>query len=173
MEGAAPQAQPSGPIETAAAWMNAVLRDRSLSRAWPITAQDLRQDMVATWVEANRSNWMLANEDPEAVIEDLASDHPERQNLWRLFDTVGTIELRALWPNVDLDTWGWATDPRPLALDLEAVLLLDAGPLDENNRPLTPGPHPAIAFLMHYADNVWRVSAVTSPDRLPTASGRH
>jgi hypothetical protein len=169
MEGAV-EAQVEGPIEAASAWVNAILRRGSLAVAWPLTDPDNRESLAESWVAENQDHPALAGEDLETIVEDLASLEPERLELWHYFDASTVLCFRSALANVDLDSWGWATNPRPVAIDFEAVILVDAGPLDEDNRPTAPGPYPAIGFLMHYVEGAWLVNAVTSPEEEPAPS---
>jgi hypothetical protein len=156
-----------GPLGAASNWVNAILRDGSLKAAWPLTDEDMREDLAASWVAVNRRHPLLLDEDPEAIAEDLATLEPTRPLLWDGFELSQVAFLRDQMAAVDLDTWCWATDPRPLGVDLEGALFIDAGPLDEVGRPLEPlrpGEHPALAFVMQYVDSSWLVSAVSVPE---------
>lgn len=165
------QAQMEGPTGAASAWINAILRRGSLAVAWPLTDPENREVLVTAWLLQNSDHPAVAGEDLDTLADDLASLTPDRLELWHYFDVAMVQHFRWVLANVDLDVWGWASDPRPMAVDLEGVLLVDAGPLDEHNRPLTPGPHPAIAFVMRYVDGAWLVNAVAAPDKLPGLSG--
>lgn len=159
-----------GPLGAASEWVNAVMRAGSLSLAWQFTDSDMRKDLATAWVAANRDDPLLAGKDRDAIVEDLASLKPKRLLPWHAFDVSEIAFLRREFADVDIDTWCWATDPRPLGLDLEAALFIDAGPLDSAGQPLeplAPGERPALAFVMHYVDGSWLVSAVSAPDRSP------
>lgn len=159
-----------GPLGAASEWINAVMRSGSLSFAWQFTDSGMREDLATAWVAANEGDSLLVGKDPRAIIEDLASLQPKQPLLWHAFDVSEIAFLRREFADVDVDTWCWAMDPRPLGLDLEAALFIDAGPLDSAGQPLeplAPGERPALAFVMHYVDEAWLVSAVSAPDSSP------
>ena len=69
-----------------------------------------------------------------------------------------------MWGDVDLRSWSWEKEPKPLALDVETIVVLDAGELDDDGRPVTAPPSeglPGLGFVMRYSDRAWRVMAVT------------
>jgi hypothetical protein len=154
------------PIGAASDWVEAVLRAGSLATAWPLTDPDMRKDLAAAWVANHREHPILAGEDPEVIVEELTSPTPGRLVIWDAFDRSGIAYLRSEMVDVDLDAWSWVTNPNPVGADLEAVLFVDPGPLDEEGRPLepvVPGGRPALAFMMHLVDGAWLVSAVSAP----------
>jgi hypothetical protein len=156
----------------AAAWLNAVLRETSLALAWPVTDPDLREGLASDWVTANRGQpRVAAARDPQAVVDELVSLQRHDPQLWEEFNLWQIAEIRQTLSAVDLDRWRWVTDLRPIGVDLEAALFIDPGPLGKRGqplRPLEPGEAPAVAFLMHYVDGSWLVSAVEAPVASPT-----
>ena len=67
-------------------------------------------------------------------------------------------ELREKWAEVD-GSWGWAMNPKAVAVDLELVLLVDKG---ETGYIEDPTGVMAIPFVMQHSDR-WKVYALEMP----------
>lgn len=112
--------------------------------------------------------WTLLDDQIQAeILADLdvtaSADSLPSLELWPDVARV-LIQAAHLWLRwaFDLEVPGWATDPRPEALDMEAVLLVDA------STPAREGA-PATRFLMRRVDDGWRIAGIDTPDEACTA----
>jgi hypothetical protein len=64
---------------------------------------------------------------------------------------------------VDLGTWGWSTRPRPLAPDVELVLLVDCGGRRAVDRPTQLQ---SLGLLLELHRRDWRVGGVPTREQL-------
>jgi hypothetical protein len=97
-----------------------------LRSAWPLTHPDLRREMAQAWVTANAKHPLLQGRDLSTLASALAEPEP-REALWSSFADTQLREFREAWSNIDLDSWGWGTDPRPISPGRELALLFDVG----------------------------------------------
>lgn len=106
--------QDDGAVDTARAWVRAVMDDRDLKAAWPLTHHDLRKVLVQHWILSQHVDVVGPAEEWEALAEALAADPPEHP-LWPRFATERVRRWREFWPGFSAVTWGVKsrTDPRP------------------------------------------------------------
>jgi hypothetical protein len=118
------QMGPEGPVQIARLWIEAVVEDRDLGKAWPFTHPRFRTELAAAWVDANRAHPDLAKREHvelERVLAAPASD----DFLWPGFEATTLGEFHDYWLFLDLGSWGWLSDPRPHGPDRELVYLVD------------------------------------------------
>ncbi|MEK6272449.1 MAG: hypothetical protein AABM42_07350 [Actinomycetota bacterium] len=154
---------PGSPIEVANAWVQAVLESRDLRRVWPLATPALRERGARGWIEANRDHPGVAHRDLDELTAALASESPD-DPLWSRFEEAQLAGFATVWSDVDLRTWGFASGTRPLGVDRELVMLVDAGSEEaitlEEDTAL-----PAIGLAMEYQDDRWRVDDLGPPSR--------
>jgi hypothetical protein len=119
-----PQFEPSGPIAIASGWLNAILEEDKLERAWALTHPAFRRKAVRAWIAANRGHVLVMTRDladlEEALVK-VAFDDP----LWDAYAETQLREFREAWQDIDMSRRGWAGDPRPIGPNRELVLLVD------------------------------------------------
>ncbi len=125
------QMGPEGPVQIARIWIEAVVRDKDLRAAWPITHPQFREELVEAWVNANTRHVALAGRDLDDLRRALTSPAPE-DPLWEGFEESTLGEFADYWSFLDLDSWGWMSDPRPHGPDSELVYLIDMDQLELN-----------------------------------------
>jgi hypothetical protein len=149
--------EPGSPGAVARAWVEAVMDQRDLAAAWPLTDADLRLVLVQQWVLANVGDAAVAAEDRDTLARQLASC-PPRHPLWERFASYRVRRWRRFWINFSIRTWDVEDETQPLGDDLEVVTFL------EKHRLMglaAPGP-PAVArrFAMRRADDGWLVAGL-------------
>jgi hypothetical protein len=150
-----------GSVSVAADWLDAILRRSSLTDAWPLTTMGMREGLAAAWVSLNRNHPAIDGADPDELVDDLASFESTDPVIWTGFELSEVAYFQAQLGDVDIDSWGWVVEPLIVALDVEGVLFVGD----------VPGPQrPALAFLMRWADGVWRVDAIGAPEELTPAA---
>lgn len=125
------QMGPEGPVQIARLWIEAVVRDQDLRVAWPLTHPKFREELTKAWVGANAQHGALAGRDLDDVWQGLASPAPEDE-LWEGFEETTLGEFNDYWSFLDLDSWGWMSDPRPHGPNAELVYLVDMDQLKLN-----------------------------------------
>lgn len=149
---------PGSPQATAHLLVQSILKHADLRAAWPALDEPLRREFVEGWVEA----WVEVNPGHSALdrLDELLVDpliageaaHP----LWPHFATAIVDYLRSHWDGVNLATWGWAMDPRPLSVDTEVALLVDH-PGDVGDEGVYAR---AVGFVLRHDDDGWRVTSL-------------
>jgi hypothetical protein len=124
-------------------WMEAVLLDRDLQRAWLLTHPTFRRTFAQAWVTANANHIALSGRDHAELIASLSALQPA-DDLWPGFEETTLREFDEKWAHVDLDTWGWANHPRVVSPDREVVYLVDTQSSSvtlQGNRYVVRGDH--------------------------------
>ena len=150
------QMGPEGPIQIARLWIEAIVEHRDLRQAWPLTHSRFRRELVAAWVSANRTHVDLVGRDHDDLERALAAPAPD-EFLWAGFEETTLGEFAAYWSYLDLDSWGWISDPRPHGPDRELVYLVDMNDpavkeVDGRHEVAEEGPVPATGLLMELID---------------------
>ena len=114
---------PEGPVAVAQRFFEALYRAQSLRAAYEFMTPELRRDRTDAWVELNAAHPELAVLDCEALAERLAEPEPD-DPLWPGFETSSLQDFVAAYSFVDLDSYGYASRPRPIGVDQELVLLV-------------------------------------------------
>ena len=131
-----------------------MLRDRDLRAAWRLTHPDLRRQLVSAWVEANKNHPHLRPRDYAELTVRLA-EVDSSDPLWDGYAMTQLREFGERWSHIDLKTWGWGTDPRPLAPDRELAILVDVegeyGVLERD------AALPGLGFVMQLTEGRWLV----------------
>jgi hypothetical protein len=153
------QSTPRGPILVASRWVDAVLKDGDLASVWPLAHPDLRLKMTNAWVTANMSHLALHGRDPDHLASSLAERTPT-DPLWPAFAETQIREFRQVWSDVDYDTWGWGTDPRPLSPGRELALMFDVG--GEYGVQKETAECRAIGIALEHSDAGWLVVDFTT-----------
>lgn len=114
---------PEGPVAVAQSFFEALYRARSLRAAYGVMTSELRRDRTDAWVELNAAHPELAMLDREALAERLAEPEPD-DPLWPAFEASSLQDFAAAYSFIDLDSYGYASRPRPIGVDQEVVLLV-------------------------------------------------
>lgn len=125
----------TGPVVIAQLWLEAVIRQRDLRKAWSVTHGDLRRRMARAWVESNANHVALVGRNRAQLVERLGMASPD-DPLWPGFEATTLDECAETWAHVDLDSWGWASAPRVVSPSRELVYLVD---ISDPNVVLTDG----------------------------------
>lgn len=158
---------PDGPVVVAQRFFEALYRDRSLRAAYEVMTPELRRDRTDAWVELNAAHPTLATIDREelaARLAEIGSDHP----LWPAFEDSSLQDFSEAYSFVDLDSYGYASRPRPIGVDQEVVLLVkgaSGAPMTFDRPTLISGAQ----FVTEHREGRWLVagfSRVYSPSEL-------
>jgi hypothetical protein len=145
------------PQAVASFFMQAVLGSGDLRAAWAVTDEPLRRRFAVGWVTPNALHPAIARVGVERAVEELVAIDPTHFLWWHFAqDTVD--RLRGTFAHVDLDTWGWTSDPRPVTIDSEIVLLVNA----DNAHELDSGDLacPGVEFTMRHGEDGWWIADV-------------
>lgn len=152
-----------GPVDTANKFVQAVKKKR-FDRAWNLLTPTLRLVLAQSWVWANKDHPNLASYDPQELAKSLSATKPNHK-LAKDFTATQLREFRSLFSSID-ETWGAASNPRPIGIDYELVLLSPTGGdvviFDEHIGPLQTRP-----FLVKQIMGQWRVDSFTSAYPIP------
>lgn len=118
--------------------------------AWTLLDGDIQREILMDAVQRG----ILA--DPGITVR---AECLPTLDVWPAFGRA-LIDGARLWLSRarELEHPSWATDPRPVALDTEAVLLLDA--TRESSR--------GTCFLMRRSEDGWRIAGIDVPDDVCT-----
>jgi hypothetical protein len=150
--------EPGSPQAAAVAWVEAVMEDGDLARAWPLTDPTLRLVLAQDWVWNHRHDPSVGHDaDWESIASGLAADPPSHP-LWDRF-AADVVELwQRIWKGFDTRTWGVWDQPEVLGLDLEMVTFVETGGGD---LPLKPGNSTlARRFALRHTDAGWQVASL-------------
>ncbi len=139
------------------AWVRAVMIDRDLRAAWPMTDPTLRLVLAQDWIWSFRHHPVIGHDaDWDRLAEGLAacpSEHP----LWDRF-AADTIELwQKIWRGFGSSEWTVWDQPEVLGLDLEMVSFV--APDDEG---VTKPSRSRFArrFALRHTDDGWKVAGI-------------
>ncbi|MFD5039656.1 SEFIR domain-containing protein [Streptomyces sp. NPDC058377] len=142
-----------GPVDTANKFVQAVKR-KKFNRAWGLLTPTLRLVLVQAWVWSNREHESVSPFDREELSKSLSmvkSNHP----LAAAFAATQLREFAENFSSID-ETWGAASNPRPIGIDYELVVLSPTGGdivvFDAKSGPIQTSP-----FLMKQLLGQWRV----------------
>jgi hypothetical protein len=156
------------PHFAATVFVHAILIDGNMAAAWTMMDESLRRTFAWDWIEANAEHPAIVNmsavrgtSSPFTIAADLATDGP-RHALFERFAPLAIDWFRERWSAVDLNRWGWATDPRPAALDLETLLLVDPDKaIQVQGGPMDGGyACPAVELLVRHDGDVWLIAGI-------------
>jgi hypothetical protein len=139
----------------ASRWMGEVLREGDLRSAWPLTHPTLRFRMSDAWVKANITHPLVRSREPNDLAAALAESAP-MEDLWSGFAETQIAEFRSRWSDIDLDSWGWGTDPRAISPGRELAVLFDVG--GEYGVMEADTPLPGLGLVMELTDEGWLVA---------------
>lgn len=142
---------PSGPVEIASRWLQLVLIDGDYAAAWRLTDPAYRAWRAREWVTANAQHPAIRARGPEQLVAALA-EVDSASDGWPAFAATEIAQFRESWSNVDLETWGWASRPRPLALGYELVICTPdlVGQRIQETTLIR-----ALQLVMHHTDSGW------------------
>ncbi|MFP5376134.1 MAG: hypothetical protein ACLGIO_05045 [Acidimicrobiia bacterium] len=109
-----PGEEDDGAVEAAVAWVRAVMDERDLDRAWPMTDPSLRKVLAQHWILQSRPEVVGPPEQWESLADRLAAC-PPRHPLWGRFAKERLARWREFWPGFSAETWGVRSrsEPRP------------------------------------------------------------
>ncbi len=140
----------------ATAWVEAVMDEGDLDRAWPLTHATLRLVLVQDWIWAHRhQKWLGHGSDWDGLATRLAaerSDHP----LWSRF-SAELLELwQKIWKGFSTLTWESLDDPEVVGLDLETVTFVET----ETAQTASQRYSFARRFALRHSDVGWQVASI-------------
>ncbi|MEU3956090.1 SEFIR domain-containing protein [Streptomyces achromogenes] len=142
-----------GPVDTAQKFVRAVKKGK-FNRAWGLLTPKLRLVLAQAWIWANKDHESLVPFDRDELAKSLSTIKPNHP-LAKSFTATQLYEFQTSFPSID-ETWGAASNPRPIGVDYELVVLSPAdGDLmvfDEKSGPVQTAP-----FLMRQLLGQWRV----------------
>jgi hypothetical protein len=147
---------PDGPVAVAQRFFEALFRDRSLRAAWEVMTPELRRDRTDAWVEVNARHPALAMIDSDVVAESLAEADPDHP-LWPAFESSSVEDFLEAYSFADLESYGYASRPRPIGVDQEIVLLVRG----DTNQPRVfdrPALVSGAQFVMEHRGGRWLVA---------------
>lgn len=117
-----------GPREAALAWVRAVMDDRDLRAAWPLTEPDLRLVLVQHWVLSHHEDVALVgpHEDWNDLAAGLAAEPPASE-LWEPYAAERLKRWRQYWPGFSAATWDLRDEPEVPRPGLEIVTFIEPG----------------------------------------------
>lgn len=116
--GAGPAPPPPAPddpaVAQAKAWVHAVMDERDLATAWPLTDPDFRKILAQHWILSAPADVVGPPEQWEALADGLAACSPSHR-LWDRFAVERMRRWREFWTGFSAVTWGVRSrsDPRP------------------------------------------------------------
>ena len=160
-----PEAVPPEPASTETAqeaavrWVRAVMDDRDLVSAWPLTDDVLRLVLAQDWVWTHRHHPMIGHDRSwDDVARGLAAVPPSHE-LWDRFATELLDRWRTMWSGFSPSTWAPWDRPEVVGVDLEMVTFLER----DGDEPVRfePGRSSlARRFAMRHTPDGWRVAGV-------------
>lgn len=142
-----------GPVDTANKFVTAV-KKKKMNRAWELLTPTLRLVLAQAWIWANKEHPNVIPYDREELSRSLSSVKPEHP-LAKHFMESQLREFQSSFSDID-ETWGAASNPRPIGIDYELVLLSPTGGdiiiFEERTGPLRTSP-----FLMRQILGQWKV----------------
>lgn len=143
------------PIEAAADWLR-LLRVGRFLEAWRQLDGGYRRVLAERWLEGSGDQRVAALDATEldwmvGEVAGLDSDEPD----WPAFVELTCGELLAAFP-ANRDGWGWATDPRPIAVDLALVLFANTAGRVGTEAAVVE----AVGVYMRHTPSGWRIAAV-------------
>ncbi|MGH9155103.1 MAG: hypothetical protein ACRD1K_04480 [Acidimicrobiales bacterium] len=148
----------AGPREVAVAWVAAVMDERDLRAAWPLTEPDLRLVLSQHWIMSNHEDAELVGEPGgwDELAAGLSAD-PSPSPLWDRFAADRLKRWRLHWVGFSAHTWDLRDGreaPRP---DLEVVTFIEPG------RKLNLKPGSPVTFrrlALRHRGRHWRLAGV-------------
>lgn len=101
-------------VEVATAWVRAVMDERDLEKAWPLTDPPFRKVLAQHWILQSHPDVVGPPEEWEALADGLAACPPGHP-LWERFAKERLARWREFWPGFRAATWGVKarSEPRP------------------------------------------------------------
>ena len=94
-----------GAVAAARAWVRAVMDERDLAKAWPLTDPALRKVLAQHWILQSPPDLVGPPEGWEAMADRLAEDPPNHP-LWPRFAAERLARWREFWTGFSAVTWG-------------------------------------------------------------------
>jgi hypothetical protein len=153
---------PAGPIQAATQFLESMLQQRDYAAAWRLMDPDFRRRRAEQWVEANAQHSMIVGRDLDQLVEELTMIE-STSDLWPTFAGIELSTFVSAWSNVDLETWGWASRPRPIAPGYEVALFI---PTEGTVRVVTESTlvH-GLPLVMHYTECGWLFAGQQGDER--------
>jgi hypothetical protein len=151
-------AAPETPQAVAEAWVRAVMVDRDLRAAWPITDDTLRLVLAQDWIWSFRHHPVIGHDSDWDGLADALATCPSDHRLWDRFAS-DLIELwQKIWKGFGTDEWTVWDQPEVLGLDLEIVSFVEP---DEDEAPTKPGRSTfSRRFALRHTDDGWKVASI-------------
>jgi hypothetical protein len=154
----------AGPVAAVQGFVRAVLDDDNYELAWRLADSNWRLCRAQAWIWNNRSHPLVAPFDRDDTARALAEDHPTHE-LWASFAQTELDQIRGVWSEPDLRTYGAASASREVPAG-EIVLLVDISEHPEGAVAYGPTPVFGVSFLVREIDGVWQIANLVG-DRLP------
>lgn len=101
-------------VSVARSWVRAVMDDRDLAAAWPLTDAPMRKVLAQHWILSSSPDVVGPPEQWEALADRLAAS-PSNHPLWPQFARDRLARWREFWTGFSAVTWGvkHRTETRP------------------------------------------------------------
>jgi len=147
------------PQAAALRWVKALMDDRDLGAAWPLTDPVLRLVLAQDWVWTNRHHPSIGHDRSwDELARGLAAVPPTHE-LWDAFSKELVSRYAKMWQGFSAKTWAAWEEVEVVGLDLEMVTFLesDGGPVrfDPGRSSL------ARRFALRHTDKGWVVASVS------------
>ncbi len=160
--------------DVATAWVEAVMDDGDLARAWPLTHPTLRLVLVQDWIWAHRhQQWLGHGSDWDGLATRLAAVD-SGDSLWLRF-SAELLELwQKIWKGFSTLTWRSLDDPEVVDLDLETVTFVETEAAQNEAKRYSF----ARRFALRHSDDGWQVASINGdqmfvPGWPPSLEDRH
>ncbi|HEY5013939.1 MAG TPA: hypothetical protein VIK61_14735 [Acidimicrobiia bacterium] len=139
---------PGGTIDVASRWLTAILEERDLAKAWPLTAPDFRLGRAQAWILDTSGR-----PDDELARGLSAPDQPAHPQ-WANFADWAVTRWHLAWGMLVRDGWGYLDNVEIAGVDLEQVLVVQG----DEARAVAAGEELLVwRFTLHRTDT-WRVA---------------
>lgn len=141
----------------AVAWVRAVMDDRDLRAAWPLTDADLRLVLVQHWILSRGADDVVGSPDGWETLASRLAACPPTSMAWETFAAERLKRWRLHWVGFNSTTWDLRDEPETPAPDVEVVTFIEPG----QKLRTTPGPPIVYRRLaVRRRDDGWRVAGL-------------
>jgi len=142
--------------DVATAWVEAIMDDGELAKAWPLTHPTLRLVLVQDWIWAPRhQKWLGRGTDWDDLATNLAVAQPDHP-LWPRFSTELLELWHKIWKGFSTLTWRSLDDPEVVDLDLETVTFVET----DAEQAAAKRYSFARRFALRHSEDGWQVASI-------------